>query len=126
MRILLYIGILAALLAAPVTPADISHLLPVEAVALSCDGETVILETDTENRGQGSSAPEALADLKENTPAVVYLDTARYLFVTSDAVEYIRELEPYLKRRIEVCMWSGEGELRTAVRYIKAHREMPK
>ena len=69
MRILLYIGILALLLLAPVQRLDVAKLEPVQTVAMSVvDGE-VVLETDTKNKGQGNTLQAAVKNLKENTPS---------------------------------------------------------
>ena len=67
---------------APLERLDVAKLLPIQAVAVYTEGDSVVLETDTENKGKGASIADALQDLKENTPAVVYLDTAEFLMVS--------------------------------------------
>ena len=70
-RWILYVTILLMLYVAPLERLDVAKLLPIQAVAVYTEGDAVVLETDTENKGKGASIADALQDLKENTPAVV-------------------------------------------------------
>ena len=124
MRILLYIGILALLLLAPVQRLDVAKLEPVQTVAMSvADGE-VVLETDTKNKGQGNTLQAAVKNLKENTPGVIYLDTAQYLLITEAAAEYVPELAQHLHSRTKVSFWDGQGSVEQAAKFLAVRSDL--
>lgn len=122
----LYIIILLMLFVAPLERLDVAKLLPVQAVAVYTEGDAVVLETDTENKGKGVSIADALADLKENTPAVVYLDTAEFLMVSESAVSEMEEIKNYLKPSVKVCVCDAAGKVKDTAKYLDIHRKLPK
>ncbi len=126
MRIVMYIIILVLLFLAPVERLDVAKLEPVQTVAVRTDNGDVMLETDTKNVGRGASAQEALQDLEENTPGVIYLDTAQYLLVTEDAMQYIDQLRADLKQSVLVSMWDGKGSIDNAAKYLSVHGKLTK
>ncbi|MBQ8881360.1 MAG: hypothetical protein IJ030_04210 [Oscillospiraceae bacterium] len=126
MRKLLYAVLLIPLFFVPLNRVNVADLLPVEAVAVYMDGEQVVLETDTAHFGKGESLDEALSRLKEDTPAVVYLDTAEYLLVSPDAVEQVESLRLHLKSSVKVCVCRAEGKVQEAVKYLGIHGDLPK
>ena len=126
MRRVLYGLILAALFFAPCTRMDVAKLLPIEAVAVYAENGDVVLETDTENRGRGADAEAALQNLKDITPAVVYLDTAEYLLVSEDAVRYVEQLRAYLKPSVKVCICEVSGRVKTMAKYVEIHGKTTK
>lgn len=126
MRRLAYILILISLLFAPLNRVDVAELLPIQAVAVYMDGNSVVLETDTKHTGAGDTAEQALAALKKNTPAVVYLDTAEYLLVSEDAVSYVDSLRPFLKPSVRVCICQAKGIVSDAAKYLDVHQKLPK
>lgn len=126
MRKVLYAVILALLFLAPLERADVAKLLPIEAVALYVEDGVVVLETDTENVGRGATVAEALGNLKEMTPAVVYLDTAEFLLVSEDAATYVEEMKNILKPSVKVCVCQASGRVKEAVKYLEVHRKLPK
>ena len=103
-----------------------ADLLPIEAVAVYRDGNQVVLETDTEHIGAGENAEQALAALKENTPAVVYLDTAEYLLVAPDVVEQVETLYPHLKPTVKVCVCEAAGKVKNTAKYLQVHGDLPR
>ena len=121
MRVVIYIVILASLFLIPVERADVAKLLPIEAVAIYVSDGEVIIETDTEDEGRGGSASQALQDLKTNTPAVVYLDTAEFLLVSRNAIFYVDELRGELKPTVKVCVCDAEGRVKDAAKYLDVH-----
>lgn len=125
MRKILSIIILALTLAAPVKRLDVAKLQPVEAVAVYMDGEKVILETDTEDRGVGNTALEALADLKARALSVIYLDTAEYLLVQENAEAFAEELRPLLSDSVRVGTYLG-GSVKEQEKYYEIHGNLPK
>lgn len=126
MRTMLYIIVLGLLFLAPVERLDVAKLEPVQTVAIYTDGGEVVLETDTQNMGRGADAKEALHDLEENTPGVIYLETAQYLLVTESATEYAEQLREDLKPSVYVSMWDGKGEISNAARYLSVHGKLTK
>ena len=121
MRRLCYLAILVGIFFAPVEKLDIADLEPVQAVAVYMDGDNVVLETDTQDKGRGKSAEEALADMKKNTPTVIYLDTAEYLLVAKNAEDYADTLRGYLKRDIKIVEYYG-GSVKEEAKYADVHQ----
>ena len=126
MRKVLYAALLIPLFFVPLNRVDVADLLPIEAVAVYMEGDQVVLETDSEHKGAGENAEAALAALKENTPAVVYLDTAEYLLVASDATEQVETLRPHLKPSTKVCVCEAAGRVKEAVKYLQIHCDLPR
>ena len=125
MRILLYIVILALLFVAPVERLDIAKLQPVQTVAIHiADGE-VVLRTDTKDEGRAKTLSDAVRDLEENTPGVIYLDTAEYLLITEEAESLTWELERYLRPSVKVSFWDGEGNVEKAAKFLGIRRDLP-
>lgn len=121
MRVIIYIVILALTFLAPVERVDVASLLPIESVAVYMEGDTVVLETDTEDTGRGETVSQALQDLKDVTPAVVYLDTAEYLLVSENAVSQVDGLREYLKPSVKVCICDAKGRVKDAAKYLSVH-----
>ncbi|MBQ7769480.1 MAG: hypothetical protein IJ403_11460 [Oscillospiraceae bacterium] len=125
MRRVLYAALLIPLFFVPLNRVNVADLLPIEAVAVYMDGGQVVLETDTEHKGFGENAEKAFVSLKQNTPAVVYLETAEYLLVAPDAVEQVEILRPHLKPSVKVCVWNAAGKVKDAAKYLEIHRDLP-
>ncbi len=126
MRKVLYAALLIPLFFVPLNRVNVADLLPIEAVAVYMDGDQVVLETDTEHKGAGETTEKALAALKENTPAVVYLDTAEYLLVSPNATEQVESLRPHLKPSVKVCVCEAAGKVKDAVKYLEVHGNLPR
>lgn len=125
MRGILYAGILLLAFFAPVKRLDIAKLQPIEAVAVSTEGDTVILRTDTGDVGKGSTAKEALDDLKESASAVIYLDTARYLLIGENAEREAESLMREMKASVKKGEYRG-GDVKEEARYLDVHSEAAK
>ena len=121
MRKILYAVILLALLLVPLKKMDIAKLLPVETVAVYQEDGAVVLQTNTENTGRGATVYAALENLKAVTPAVVYLDTAKYLLVEEGAVDYVDDLRQYLKRTVEVAVCNAKAMVKEGAKYFASH-----
>jgi len=126
MRWLLYIAILASLFLAPLERTDVAKLLPIKAVAVYMDTDSVVLETDTQHKGMGADVTEALQDLKKNTPAVVYLDTAEYLLIDENATDFLAEFKTFLKPSVKVCVCDASGRAGKVAKYLEVHGNLPK
>lgn len=121
-RMILYALILGALWFAPLNRIEIANLEPIEAVWMHLENNAVVLKTDTEDEGIGATVEEALADMKQNSTGMIYLDTARYLFIDEEAQERIGEIADYLRRSVRLCKWDGIGSLQEVVKYVDAHK----
>lgn len=120
MRVILYIVILAIAFFVPVNRLDIAKLQPVEAVAIYKENGFIVLKTDEESVGKGTSAKEALEELKQSTPAVVYLDTADYLLIGKGAKEAAEEIKAFLKKSVKIGTYQG-GDVKEEARYLDVH-----
>lgn len=125
MRKILYIIIISILFLSPVERLDVAELEPVQTVAVSYENG-VVLQTDTNNKGSGRTVDYALQDLENRTPGVIYLDTAQYLLVAQNAVDYVDELRKYLSPTVKVAMWDEEGSVESAARYLAVRKDLPK
>ncbi len=118
--------VLAALFFVPLQRVNVSDILPVEAVAVYMDGERVVLELDTGEKGSGKSVGEAIEDLKRSTPRIIYPDTARYLLVTQNAESYVDALRPYLKNKVQVHSCDARDRVAEIAAYLSARGRLPK
>ncbi len=123
-RWLVYIAFLAAALLIPVQKTDVAKLRPVQVVYLDREDDKVILETDTGDRGIGGNALAALENLKATAPAVIYLDTAKYLLVTNEALADIEILRDHLKESVLLCIAEGEVMREETASYLAVHGQL--
>jgi len=124
-RIIIYIVVLAALIAVPIKGTDVGRLKPVEVVFVYEDGGKTVIETDTGDKGQGSSAEDALQNLEDTTAGYIYLDTAEYLVITEEAEETIEQLRPKLKQSLQMCYGETSIDLTKVARFLPAHGRLP-
>lgn len=125
MRRILYIIILALTLLAPVNRLDVAKLLPVEAVAITVENNSVVLQTDSGDRGTGTDVASALEDLKGNATQIIYLDTARYLLIGEGAEVQAQQLMEHLKPTVKTGEYAG-GDVKKEANYLDAHSEAAK
>ena len=76
--------------------------------------------------GEGETGAEALQDLEDTTPGVIYLDTAEYLLVTEAALDCVDTLRSSLSSSVRVSLWDGEGSVKTAAKYLGIRKDLPK
>ena len=125
-RLLLYALILAVMLMIPVEYADIAQLRPIEVIAIYKKGSAVVLQTDTEDIGQGNSVEAALANMRSSTPAIIYLDTAEFLLIGESAEEEVEALRGELKASVKLCGVDESVDLKNAAQYLSVHGMLPK
>ena len=125
-RMVLYIGILASVLAVPIRPSNVGELLPVQVVAVYEEQGQTILETDTGNRGMGENAAEALANMKATALGNIYLDTAEYLLIGKNAQKEAEALRGELKGSVRVCALEETADLSEVASYLDVHGKLPK
>ena len=124
-RLLLYGLILALVWLVPTERVDVAKLRPVEVIAIYKSGNAVALTTDTEDMGVGMSAAEALENMRDTSPAVIYLDTAEFLLVEDTAVGEVEALRKELKDSVRLCNVSGKVDLKSAAKYLPVHGSLP-
>lgn len=126
MRRILYIIILVALLASPVKRLDVADLAPVQTVGIHVKQNAVVLQTDTDCSGVGQTVEAALCDLEENTPGVIYLDTAEYLLIGEGAEVYVEALKNYLSPSVKMAQWDEKASIQSAAQYLDVRKDLPK
>lgn len=124
-RCILYIFIVAAVLALPKEPADVADLRPVQTVACYMTEGEYRIETDAGDYGVGRSVDDAYKNLIATTPGVIYLDTADYLLISEDAQAKIPQIGKYLKSNVGICMASGQCDLVAAGKFLSVHGNLP-
>lgn len=120
-RWILYLLILAVVLIVPQRGMDVGKLLPVELVSIRTEWGDIVVETDTEDSGRGRTLKAAFENLEKTTTGVIYLDTADYLLLTPEAMEIMGEIEPYLKKKTQVCICEKKVDLKGAAAYLAVH-----
>lgn len=120
MRKLFYIIILVLCFLCPVKRLDIAKLEPVEAVTITVRDGFVHLLTDTESEGEGVTVAEAVQSLKEKTPGIIYLDTARFLLIGEKAQGAAEELKKYLRANVRSAPYCG-ADIIEEVKRLDAH-----
>ena len=125
-RILIYIAILLAVVLVPLERTDVGELRPVQTVAVYRDGKAYVIATDTGDQGEGKTVPDALTDLKQKTPAVIYLDTAQFLLTGKDADDAVEELRQHFRSSVELYSFRGDADLEAVSKYLTVHGNGPK
>ena len=125
-RAILYIGILAALIAAPVEQMEVGKLIPVQVVSVYKEGDAYVIETDTQNKGVGQTVETALQNLKDTASGTIYLDTAQYLLLTEDAQDAVEALRKNLKASVEMSEMEKPVPVKEVAKFLDAHGKFPK
>ena len=120
-RLLIYVLVLAAAAAAPVRRTDLGKLKPVETVYLGTEGNRVVIRTDTEDIGSGSTLESAVRELKDTASGIVYLETADYLLVGPGGERWVTEIGSYLKERVYICRSAQNVDVMKAASYLSVH-----
>ena len=124
MRTPIYICIIFVVFLAPLNRVNVSDLLPIEAVSMYVEDENVVIETDTGNVGVGKTVSEAVENLVDSTAAIVYLDTVKYLIVSTDARSFAAELKNKLKYSTDVYVGDITDSTKNTLAYLKAHNKL--
>ena len=125
-RLVIYLIIIAAVVAAPVRPLNVDQLLPVQVVSVYKEGTRSVIETDTGNKGVGDTVSEALQNLKDTASGTVYLKTAEYLLITQDTIKDGVALLGELRASARMCETVGRLNLEEVAQYLNAHTHLPK
>lgn len=125
-RAVIYAILLAGVFFAPVEKVDVAKLRPIEIIYVSREDQTVLLQTDTDDLGMGDDALSALENMKQTSPAVIYLDTAQYLLIGPGGEEAALQLKGVLKDNVQLCKTEEQVNLQQAARYLPVHGKLPK
>lgn len=105
----------------PFRGTDIGKLRPAQWVFLSRREDTVLLETDTGDRGEGVDVLSALENLRRSAPGELFLETADFALVSREALRDLPQLRNVLRSGVEVCLAEGEPDENTAA-YLQTHK----
>ena len=125
-RILLYGLLMVAAAFAPVERADVGKLRPIETVSVYRENDWIVLRTDTDDVGIGTTAMQALQNMKDTASGIIYLDTAAFLLLDEDAQDAAEELRGMLKDKVQLCLADKEIEPKDATKYLSAHGGLPR
>lgn len=125
-RSIIYIVICILTLLIPVERMDIAKLRPVQTVLLQKQGDIVVISTDTQDIGQGTTALQALENMKETASGVIYLDTAEYLLISENAVDQVQQLRSHLKESVTLYQCEVAIDTKEVSRYLDIHGKGPK
>lgn len=125
-RLLAYALILALVWVIPVERLDVAQLRPVEVIAVYKENGQVKLATDTEDMGIGADAASALENMRQTSPAVIYLDTAEYLLIAPGAEEEAEFLRSQLKDSVKLCGAFPSVNIKEAAKYLPVHGNLPR
>lgn len=125
-RIVIYIVILAAVVAAPVKQQNIGKMKPIRVVSVHKENDWIIIETDTEDIGMGGTVKQALQNLKDTADGIIYMDTAEYLLLSKDALETVEELRKELKPSVRLCVATKMEDLSETAKYLDVQGGLPK
>ena len=119
-----FLLVLAAILA-PVEKLDVAKLRPIEVVYISAADGAVLLQTDAKDIGFGRDVESALEDMKKTSPAVIYLDTARYLLIGPGGEGVVKQLQGILKDNVQLCKADDKIPLDDVAEYLPVHGKLP-
>ena len=126
MRKLFYGLILIVVFCVPVQRVEVAKLLPVRAISLYSNDSFLVIETDSGYRGKGPDIGRAIEDLRTNTPYIVYLDTAQYLFVSEDVTDFLPQFRSVLKGSVRVSVGEPPADISLAAQYLDVHPQVTK
>ena len=119
-RILVW-ALLAAALCLPDRGTDIGKLLPVELVAVRREEGVFRVETDTGQFGLGNTLEEAMADLRNAAPGVVFFDTADYLLLTRETLT-AEGLSSFFRPGVRVLLAEDPVDPEEAAEYLRSRK----
>jgi len=105
----------------PFEGSDVAKLKPVEVVRIERKDSIIMVQTDTGDSGQGQDLPSAFADLKQRTAGQVFLETADYLLIDTEAEPLLPELTAWLRPACGVCICNVPVELEQVALFLNTH-----
>ena len=99
---------------------DAARLNPVMVLYLYTEDGRLVVETDVNAVGKGTSVPSAVEDLCRTAQGRIFLDTTEYLLVTPQTVNAIAELKRVLRPSTVVIRTEGEIEMESLPLYLQS------
>ena len=120
-RWLIYLLLVAGAFLFPKRPVELGKLIPVELVVVEKVEGFYRIRTDTGDMGQGDTVRAAIDHLRSTAPGNLFLDTAKYLAVTEDAMDAMPDLTRYLKGGTRLCITDFGLDAERAAIFLRAH-----
>ena len=100
---------------------DIGELEPACVLMVEERAGVVEISTDLGHRGTGRDLAEAMADMRQGTAGVIFLDTTEYLLLTPSAMGRLDELYEVLRNSCQVCVAGGVKDPEAAGEHLAVH-----
>lgn len=116
------LSLIAVLNLLPFSGTDVAQLKPVEVLWVYQTAEGVVIETDTLDRGSGSTPEDAFQNLMETTSGHIFLETADFLMLDRQALALLPQLTERLRPACGVCVAEGKINMEQVASFLNAHR----
>lgn len=120
-RAALWVALAALVFFVPDRGTDIGKLLPVELVTVRREESRFRVETDTGQFGLGDTLEEAMTDLKNAAPGVVFFDTADHLLLTEETL-HTEGLSDFFRPGVRVLLVEGTVDPEKAAEYLRSRK----
>lgn len=100
---------------------DVGKLRPIQVVSVKNRDGGVVLQTDTEDLGQGEDVNCAVRNMKERSIGYIFLDTADYLLIEPEAEIWLPQLKQYLRPSCSLCYASEPIDLGLTGQFLQLH-----
>lgn len=101
---------------------ELDRLEPVEVLCMDYRDGFVWMDTDTGAAGAGRTVEQALVSLKNTNEAVVFLETTRFVLVTSEAEPLLAGLFDRIPGSARVCKLAADDKASEAAAFLRNHR----
>lgn len=101
---------------------DVGKLQPAEVLFIYMEEGITVVKTDTGSMGKAWKLEEALADMKESTPAELFLDTVSYVLVTEETKGLLPQLGQILRPGTEVVLLAAPMVPENVAVFLKVHK----
>lgn len=101
---------------------DVGELQPMELLYIYKEGDRIVIETDTGDKGIAYCLDDAILDIQKTAVGVVFLETADYLLVTEQTKHLIPQLETVLRPAVKVVLATGVTDLENMTMYLSAQK----
>lgn len=115
-------AILLAILLPKGRGTDLSELIPVEILYIDREEEGIRVSTDLGATGMGASVEDALADMKETAPGILFLDTAEYLLVTERSLPELEALMNTMRPSVRLLLVTQEPHWDDLAAYLRGRK----
>jgi len=115
------LSLIAVLNLLPFHGTDVAQLKPVEVLWVYGAEDGVVIETDTLDRGSGSTVESALDHLMQTTSGHIFLETADFLLLDRQTLTLLPQLSEWLRPACGVCIAEGEMDMEQVAAFLNAH-----